>query len=138
MNMKEQIILFISHCHAAIGRFIQRVHAVYFSICIALWSLPQAVLRAEDLEGVLGRAGRNVSSVGQFVTILAAGAGLIMIVIGLFKFTTAKRDRSGYGEAITFTVIGSLLLALLTFTGMLSESTFSGNEAKSGLDELRL
>jgi len=133
----QQITLFIVRCRTAFSRLIQRTQAVYPAICISLWCLPQTAL-GEDLKGVLGRAGENVSSVGRFVIILAAGGGIIMIVVGLFKFTTAKRDRSGYGEAITFTVIGSLLLALLAFTGMLSESTFGGDKAKSGLDALRL
>ena len=106
-----------------------------FGLAIFL-SLAAAPTWADDLKGIAERWTSNLKGLGPLLVLLFAIIGLICIGTGLHKFTQARRGQNQVVEALTYTIVGSLLLSIPAFSGLLSGTSFGNNAASSGLDAL--
>lgn len=98
--------------------------------------LCNAGAQADDLSSIAQRWSSNLKGLGPLLIIVFAVIGLICTGIGLYKFATAKRSNTQIAEGLVYIIVGSLLLSLTAFSGILSGTSFGSNEATTSLNAL--
>ncbi len=96
-------------------------------------SLP---VQANDLKSVFERWTANLKGAGPLLLIVFSVLGLVCVGVGLYKFTIAHKRQASIAEGLIYIVVGSLLLSLIAFSGVLSGTSFGSNEANMGLNAL--
>lgn len=110
---------------------------LYHQLGLLCWlSMAALPARAGDLKDIAGRWTENLKGLGPLLVIVFATLGLICIGVGLYKFTAARKNQSQLMEGLAYSVVGSLLLSLTAFSGVLSGTSFGSNEASTGLNAL--
>ena len=119
-----------THIYRSLCGMKSKVAALLLLCCISL------SVQAQDLKQLFERWAGNLQGAGPLILTIFSVLGFISIGIGLYKLVHASRKNTSIAQALVYIVVGSLLLSIIAFSGILSGTSFGSNQASSGLQSL--
>jgi len=92
---------------------------------------------AQSVGNMATNAKNDLASVPGLIMLVAAIIGIVLVIMGLMKFSKSRHTGEDTGAGIKMLIVGAVLLSVAAIIGAFSTTMFGSNQAGNTLGNLQ-